>query len=388
VTAMPWRASLDRALAANDIQIDDLRHVYVDEGSPVPAWLAQLQDGTLESLSAAQYLALADLTGIEVDVLNGAIDPERTLSVAMRSRGQTAPRHVLERATQLLGAAAKVMRLDDYVARRERLNGIQRDARPGPVAADHPTRRAGEQAALRFRAARGLGTEPILDLVAIIEDHGVAVELSRDLPSKLHGVTAWNLGAEGWTAVMVVNALDLWTVQRYTIAHEFSHVLHEDRPEDLTTELVDAIGSDPTEQRAEAFASQLLIPSGGLRNFWNSERLGEQDRGIAVGTVMWHFGVSRQAACIALCNCPQIAWTEEDTSAVRGVSVNDLMRRAGLWEEWSQMDADQGVAAPSAWLSEATSDLFLSGRLPVENYATVANLPAEAALASLTGAAL
>lgn len=56
---MPWRVSLDSALVANDIRIDDLRQVYVDEGSPVPPWLAELQNGTVESLPATQYLAYA-----------------------------------------------------------------------------------------------------------------------------------------------------------------------------------------------------------------------------------------------------------------------------------------------------------------------------------------
>jgi len=279
------------------------------------------------------------------------------------------------------------MRLGEHATRRQRLTSVQRAVRPDPSAPDNPTRRAGEQAAFRFRAANGLANEPILDLIGIVEDHGVAVELSTDLPPGLHGVTAWDLAAEGWTAVMVVNASDLWTVQRYTLAHEFCHVMHEDRPDDLTTELGDAIASDPAEHRAEAFAAQLLIPRNGLRRYWTTERLDQQDDGIAVAKVMWHFGVSRQAACIALRDCPQIAWTEEDTRVVTESSVSALLVGAGLWDEWVEAEADHHGGAPSAWLSDATSDLFLSGQLPVENYATVVSLPAEEALESLTGMA-
>lgn len=374
-----WRDALDRALTQHALSLDGLRQ-QVEADTLLAAWLGEEPVGPP---SAAVYLALSDLTEIEVEVLTGEVDPASTLAVAMRTRGQTAPSEVLQRSTRLLRAARAVLRLEPYADRLRNLHALQRRFSAGVPSAWH-ARQQGKNAALQVRAHLDLGVEPILDLPGLVEDFGVAVEFATTLPEGMHGVTSWTQTRDGWVATITVNANDYWTVQRYSLAHEFCHVLHQDRPQDLTTEYEEdtRIASDPSEARAEAFASHLLAPRAGLGPHWQRAGLGQQPEAVAVAHVMWHWGLSRDASCYALEDAPTLPWTRAYTERMQALRVGQMLREAGLAEAWATMSATAG-AAPSAWLAEATAELFLSSRLPVENYAVVTDQDPSAAVRQL-----
>lgn len=365
---MDWRTALDRALAASGRNLSDLASES-EPGSMVHGWATH---EPLECPTPSQYLALSDLTGIEVEVLTGEVDPAATLAVAMRSRGQTVPQAALTRPVDVLKAARAVLRREPHAQRLRRLQSVQSRFAQAP-ASSRAARQQGQTAALQLRSHLGLGTEAILDLPSVIEDLGIPVEFTTSLQDGMHGLTAWNETREGWQAAIVINANDWWTVQRYTLAHEFCHVLHQDRPEDLTTEYDEdtRIASDPSEARAEVFATHLLAPRAGLAAYWKSTGLAQSDPGVAVAHVMWEWGMSRQAACYALQDCQQIQWTKAQSENVLAMHVTDMVREAGLADEWTSMKEMEGVSMPSTWLSEATAGLFLDGQLPVEHYATV-----------------
>lgn len=373
-----WRAALDRALAASGTSISTLR-LLAGEGTLARDWLADDQRGRP---TAAEYLSLSDLTEIEVEVLTGEVEPTSTLAVAMRSRGQTAPQVTLERSVKLLRVARAVLRLESGLGRLEQLHVVQ--AMFSTTTTSSTAAVSGKNAARQMRARLRLETAPILDMPSLIEALGVAVEFTTDLPSGLHGVTSWTETSSGWIASIAINANDRWTVQRYSLAHEFCHVLHQDRPTDLTTELGDArISSDPTESRAEAFATHFLAPRVGLAEHWSEARLTQESQATAAARVMWQWGISREAACYALEDCARIHWSAAQTEAVKALNVAQMMRDAGLEADWAVMTATQGSFEPSVWLTEATAGLFLDSRLPVENYAVVSNQAIESATAQL-----
>lgn len=374
-----WRDAVDRALAQHGLSLDDVLS-RTEIGTLLNAWLGE---GPVGPPTAAIYLALSDLTDIEVEVLTGEVDPASTLAVAMRTRGQTAPQEVLLRSTRLLRAARAVLRLEPYAERLRKLDELQGRFSTA-VRSPWDAKQKGRTAALQVRAHLGLDTEPILDLTGLIEDHGVAVEFATTLPKGIHGVTSWTRTRDGWVATITVNANDYWTVQRYTLAHEFCHVLHQDRPQDLTTEYEDdtRIASDPSEVRAEAFASHLLAPRAGLGDHWRQAGLGGMSEGVAIANVMWHWGMSRDASCYAQEDCHTVPWSKSRTDAVRALCVPQMLRDAGLDQEWATMTATQH-AAPSAWLAGATAELFLASRLPVENYAVVTDQDPSAAVRQL-----
>lgn len=377
------RAVLDRG----DVDVASLHQTYVREGDDPPRWLAELQAGVDVDLGAAELVALADLTGLEVDVLTGDVEPEATFAVAMRARTQSAPEAVLPRALELLHVLARVEAVQrDHASRLTELRQYLR-----PDGNDlFPTRQQGPLAARVVRRAWGLGRDPIDDLRAVIEGLGVPVEVTDQLPDRHHGLTAWNKTRTGWDAVMLINAQDPWTVQRFTMAHELCHVLFQDRPAELTTEvagdMTEAIAKDPSEGRAEAFAAELLAPFAALTAFWQDTGLSAQEPEIALAKVMWHFGMSRKAATIQLENSAALPWSSEDTATVEHGSVSAMLGRAELTEPWAQVaDASEGAWLPSAWLVEETAAQFAASRLPVEYFAVAAGLNPEDALSQLRG---
>lgn len=377
-----WRSALERALTPHGLSLDGLRQ-QVGTDTLLGGWLGE---EPLPPPSAAIYLALSDYTDIETEVLTGEVDPDSTLAVAMRTRGQTAPPEVLQRSSRLLRAARAVLRLEPYSARLRELQALQNRFFGGISTAWH-ARQQGKSAALQVRAHLGLGTEPVLDLVGLIEDLGVPVEFASTFPKGMHGVTSWTRTRDGWVATITVNANDYWTVQRFSLAHEFCHVLHQDRPQDLTTEYDETprIASDPTEARAEAFASHLLAPRAGLGPHWQRAGLAQQSEASAVAHVMWHWGLSREASCYALEDTATVRWTKQHTERVLSLRVSEMLREADLVEAWEAMTATEGPT-PSAWLAEATAELFLTSRLPVEEYALVTDQdPGAAALQLLVG---
>lgn len=378
-------AHLRTVLDTGGIDLGSLAQPYRREGDRPPVWLRELQAGDDVDLGAAELLALADVTGLEVDVLTGDVEPEASFAVAMRARTQSAPEAVRPRALDLLHVLARVEAV--HPGQATSLVALRRYLSPDGSDA-FPTRQQGPIAARVLRRTLELGREPIGDLRGVIEGLGVPVELTDQLPDRHHGLTAWNRTRTGWDAVMLINAHDPWTVQRFTMAHELAHVLFQDRPAELTTEVAgdmsDAIASDPTEGRAEAFAAELLAPFAALTGFWKDAGLSSAEPDIALARVMWQFGMSRKAATIQLENAAGVAWTHQDTAAVENRSVSTMLGRAKLTVQWGEVAvASEGTWLPSPWLVEETAALFTASRLPVENYAVAAGLDPMDALARL-----
>lgn len=365
-----WRAAIDLALEANGTSL--LALAPRAESPVLRRWLTRIEAGDQVEPTPTNYMDLSDLTGIDVEVLTGEVSPSDTFMVAMRSRGRVAPENVLKRAAQVLRTSGRVLKQERSLDRIGALSELQGNFRHATTA--QLGRSSGLRAAQMVRAQLELGTEPILDLAEVVERLGVAVEFTLDLPSGLHGFTSWTQTREAWIAAIAINARDPWTVQRYSLAHEICHVLHQDRPEGLTTELNNDASisrKDPTELRAEAFASNFLAPHAGLADHWRSSGLGDQPIAVSVAQAMWHWGMSCQATCYALEACTSVSWTKAQTDDVLSGSVSKMIRDAGLSEAWSLMQATEGAFGPSVWLSEATAALFVDSRLPIENYAMI-----------------
>jgi Zn-dependent peptidase ImmA (M78 family) len=381
VDPQDWRSPLRSALMAVGLDLESV--ASMEAGDSVRTWIDVALSGEDVPPTPAIYLALSDLTGIEPEVLTGEVEPAHTLAVAMRSRGQTASNEMLDRSLKVLRAARAIMRLQPNFDLWQRLQTLQTRFPHTTTAA--LARSAGQQAARVLRAEAGIGNDPILDLSSFIEELGIPVEFSLNLPSGLHGATSWTQTRQGWIAAITINAHDLWTVQRYSLAHELSHVLHRDRPADLTTEVWENtnIGRDPMEVRAESFASNLLAPRAGLATQWTQERLGAQPVLIALARVMWNWGLSREAAGYALQDCSGIPWSQAETEAGKAANVGHMIRAAGLEDVWAEMQQTEHLFVPSAWLAEASALLFARGQLPVENFAAITDQEPTDALSQL-----
>lgn len=87
------------------------------------------------------------------------------------------------------------------------------------------------------------------------------VRVRRDWRLPVRGSTAWDTARREW--VISLNARDSWVRRRFTMAHEFKHIIDHGARQRLT--------DLQREQVAEYFAGCLLIPKRLLRHLWCTE---------------------------------------------------------------------------------------------------------------------
>ena len=107
-----------------------------------------------------------------------------------------------------------------------------------------------DRAAVNLRAHWGLGSEPILNLAELIEEHGIkvlSVELAKD-----DGLLARIRHGNGVSPVIVVNRTKPGERQRFTMGHELGHLVMQ------VASRVD------TEKAAHQFAEAFLMPADAL----------------------------------------------------------------------------------------------------------------------------
>lgn len=122
-----------------------------------------------------------------------------------------------------------------------------------------PTPNRAEAHAIDLRHVLHLGAaEPILDIVSLIEQLGVAVFLAP-LPNQIAGLA---LRRDGEWCVAADTTRSVASRVRFTLAHELGHVVmkHEPSVDDHAT-LDNGSGSD-AEIEANQFAAELLVPRG------------------------------------------------------------------------------------------------------------------------------
>ncbi len=119
----------------------------------------------------------------------------------------------------------------------------------------------GERVADAERGRLGLGLEPLPDLLDLMERQGVRA-VATPMPSEVSGLT---LVDDAAGVVVAVNGRHGFDRQRFSLAHEYAHVLLDrDRQACLSRrEDQDSL----MEVRANSFAAAFLLPVGGVRRF-------------------------------------------------------------------------------------------------------------------------
>lgn len=149
----------------------------------------------------------------------------------------------------------------------------------------------------------GIHQVPV-DVFAVTTHLGLDV-LAEALDSSTSGVLV--VGVEH--AVIGVNQHHHRRRQRFTIAHELAHyVLHRhasnvfvDSTLTFHRNKTSAEGVDRQEVEANAFAAELLMPEGLLKQYWEAQQLDLYDD-VALARLAARFDVSEQALTIRLMN--------------------------------------------------------------------------------------
>ena len=202
----------------------------------------------------------------------------------------------------------------------------------------------GRAEAVRFRADHHLGTQPLGDLVAVIEQLAKVDVAVLDAGADEHGLTMRD--PTHGTVIIGVARSHMPMRQRSTLAHELAHVRFGDWRENSSC---DWSARSPEEIRADAFARHLLIPVDGLCEFMGPKRtLAESDLSAAVQ----RFLVSPAIAATALREAGYISvTTKQDWMSL---SAPHLAGRFGWGDQYQALRADSDRRrAPQRLLARA-----------------------------------
>jgi len=107
-----------------------------------------------------------------------------------------------------------------------------------------------------------------------ISDGPIPREIITELPKlKLEYVDAPISGASFWNGqvwVIQLNRCESWTRQRFTLAHEYKHIVDHGSAAKLYTGTTRTTAAEQAEQAADYFAGCLLIPRKLLKRAWGN----------------------------------------------------------------------------------------------------------------------
>jgi len=344
-------AGLGAALAASGLERSALA------GIPLPPGASQEDVFSGEVLLGMDGLiAVSLLTDTPIRVLTGRAPASSSLSVSLRL-GE------FDTADNLGGTLAHAARILSHRALIVRWLG----APAMPLAGFAPSRHrhaltAGAVSAQRVRDVLGYGeTDPLGDVAELIEAQGWPVT-HRDMPEGVHGLAVRETGGDGAaTAWAVYAAVSVpWTRQRWTLAHELSHALHDD----IGRVVVETAAESEAlpEIQAEAFARHLLLPPAALAAALPShpERGGWE---AVVGGLIVEFGVSRRA--VVKCLVADGHATADELARVSAAAVRDLIGDADARERWDALAGRQDEPQGSPWLVAGAAELYAQGLVDV-----------------------
>lgn len=227
----------------------------------------------------------------------------------------------------------------------------------------------GKGAAEKFRATHGLGTQPLGDLVALIEqttDHDVAV---LDVEgADQHGLT---MRDPKRNVVFIAVARTRHPMrQRSTLAHELSHALFEDWFDGPDSQLS---ARTYEEKRADAFARHLLIPIEGITGLLGSP--GREITEADLSLVVQRFLVSPALAAIALNNGGYIPHSTKNKWMK--LTTPRLATRFGWSEQYAMLQADADrTRVPQRLLTRAIAG-YEEGIVSAQTIAVLRGIPAQ-----------
>lgn len=301
-------------------------------------------------VSTAKLDRIASALGIDAFALYGGRDVERTLVVLPRyaARGdfqhQDLPvlRRALERATALSDVSA--------ILGKKSIAALPAPYPPGEDAAQD-----GYHCARLVRKAIGNVMDPLGSLPELLADRFAVPVVVAPLATRVLQAAAVRSAAIHAAAVVLnpsvedgpaVGSFQAWLVDRVSICHELCHILFDEPRGGVVDVVLDDVireGQEraPIEQRAGAFAAEMLIPIFGLKRLLGEGRQidtpARADR--MVDEVRSHFSTPAEIAVNHLYNHGYIAriaaFREELIASAQGREIHrPAVPPAGEDEAW------------------------------------------------------
>ena len=283
------------------------------------------------------------------DFFDDAFSSEQSATVALfrRHPGLSKESDLREAVGEAVTFGRAVVNLEGLLQMDSR-ETVAVEYRTPPLKGKWDAIQQGEEVAEAERGRLGLGAEPLPDLVSLMERQGVRAVVAP-MPTEVSGLTLVENGAG---VVVAVNGRHGFNRQRFSLAHEYAHVLLDrDRQACLShREDRDSL----MEVRANSFAAAFLLPAEGVRcfaDYLGKGRAGRTRRQVSDGRdvaaaerrlpaasqelrlhdlamLAHHFGVSRVATLYRLKSLGIV--TERRRSALAERNVRHGRRAASL----------------------------------------------------------
>ncbi|WP_375431022.1 ImmA/IrrE family metallo-endopeptidase [uncultured Friedmanniella sp.] len=166
---------------------------------------------------------------------------------------------------------------------------LRRLAPARPLTVDE-ARRVAELQATSLLLSAGVHELPVPNEVITCQRR-VMVEYDFDMPDSASGACHWDSQSRTW--VITINASQSHTRQRFTLLHEYKHILDHDQPELLESADQQRYSQPAAEFIADYFAGCTLMPRTLVIRAWNSGIRRPQDLAI-------RFDVSERAMEVRL----------------------------------------------------------------------------------------
>lgn len=247
-----------------------------------------------------EYEAVARVLGLDERMLSYRAEPAGNEGVAVRMRALHDEKpslggSVVVALTEAAWVAMTQVRLEASLGLPPPERTFETDPFYGSPRS--PAYRVGYELADNFRVALGYGDEPIESMRDLLERRLRIPVIQAELGDRIAGATI----ASGARRAIVVNLSGRNRnvfARRSTVAHELCHILFDPREQlrDLRVDEYDELDRredqvpDPVEQRANAFAVQLLAPQAAAL------RVYDEDHEEGLARLIQRYGISFTAA--------------------------------------------------------------------------------------------
>ncbi|WP_234545279.1 ImmA/IrrE family metallo-endopeptidase [Streptomyces shenzhenensis] len=232
-------------------------------------------------------------------------------------------------------------------------------------------REAGESTASRLRAFLDIDDlEPIGDLTGLVESLGYPVEY-RVLPRDVHGISVPEQWGDNTAWVILINCEDNWARQRFTLAHELSHILQRDTGQVVVDRAT--VEDRRPERIADSFARNFLLPEEALHHAYSGYGAINSFEKVAgfVTNLMLTYGVSRDATMYALRETIGEFTSPDIIEACGKARIADLMITSGNMEQWAEVKQNESRCFPSERLTQQSLNSFAAGLISLQAVADV-----------------
>jgi hypothetical protein len=231
--------------------------------------------------------------------------------------------------------------------------------------------KAGEITADRLRGFLDIDpVDPVAELTELVESLGCPVEY-RPLPENVHGISVPEGRDGSITWIVIINSMDGWGRQRFTLTHELSHILYQDSGQVIVERAT--VEDRRPERIADSFARHFLMPQDAVEEA--CEEFGFlkkfDDAAMLVSTLMLSYGISRDATLIALRETGAAIMRQSLFEELSHATVSEIMHTAGRLHDWTEMNQTRGLSFPSSRLTKQALDAFGEGLISLQSVADV-----------------